>query len=151
MGERGPHPAPTSLRLIRGDRADRVNVDEPVPADAEITCPDWVCDWGQRLWRQLAPDLIAKRVLTPWDAPLFASACDWWGLYRDAVHDVWKQGTLVVGAKGGQVKNPNVEVARGAFESACKIFARFGLTPSDRAQLRLSPKGRSASVDRLLS
>jgi P27 family predicted phage terminase small subunit len=150
VGSRGPHGAPTALRLIRGDQPSRINLDEPKPADVKVVCPDWVADWGQRLWRQLAPDLVDKQVLTFWDVPLFASGCDWWALYREATQDVWKRGTLVKGSRG-QVKNPNVEVARAAFESAVKIFARFGLTPSDRAQLRLSPKGRSASADRLLS
>lgn len=151
MGSRGPNPAPTALRLVRGDRPDRINLDEPLPAAAEVFCPDWVADWGQKLWAQLAPDLVDKGVLTFWDVPLFASGCDWWALYRQAIQDVWVQGTLIVGTRGVNVKNPNVEVAKAAFESATKIFARFGLTPADRAQLRLSPKGRSSSAERLLS
>jgi hypothetical protein len=44
MGKRGPAAKPTKLRVLHGDRADRINADEPEPPEDEIRCPDWASD-----------------------------------------------------------------------------------------------------------
>jgi hypothetical protein len=44
MGKRGPVAKPTSLRILHGDRKDRINTSEPVPPTSEITSPDWLSD-----------------------------------------------------------------------------------------------------------
>jgi len=40
MGKRGPRPAPTGLRLVKGERASRLNTDEPQPKEGLPACPD---------------------------------------------------------------------------------------------------------------
>jgi hypothetical protein len=49
------------------------------------------------------------------------------------------------------VKNPNLESAALAFDKADKIFRRYGMTPADRVQLRVTQKGPAHGAERLLS
>jgi P27 family predicted phage terminase small subunit len=147
----GRPPAPTALKLVRGERADRINRDEPIPAAREVVCPADLSPAGQQLWQKLAPDMIAKGAFTFWDEDTFAEGIRWWEIYRTAMENVTKRGLLVEGARGNPVKNPELEAAALAWDRADRVFSRFGMTPSARAQLRLTPQKRGGSADRLLS
>lgn len=53
MGRRGPAAKPTQLRILHGDRKDRINDGEPVPPEAEVACPDWASDPARAIWERL--------------------------------------------------------------------------------------------------
>jgi hypothetical protein len=95
MGKRGPAPAPTAVRLLRGDRKDRVNFDEPMPAvghsrAAVVAVGRRPIDLG---W--LAPDLERRGVLTVWDVEAFANNCDAAARRRRAVARLEAEGEVV--------------------------------------------------------
>jgi hypothetical protein len=50
MGKRGPAPKPTNLRLLHGDRRDRINTSEPLPADGIPVCPKSAPDVVREVW-----------------------------------------------------------------------------------------------------
>ncbi|MBC9001276.1 phage terminase small subunit P27 family [Micromonospora aurantiaca (nom. illeg.)] len=146
MGSRGPKPAPTALKLVRGTRADRVNTDEPVPSPAarEIEPPAWLGDEAVEIWEEYAPDLIRKGVLTAWDVEAFAVTCDAAARRRKAAAALAAEGEVVqlpVFDKNGKqtghrvTRNPWTVVLGQADRQLQSWAARFGLTPSDRAQL----------------
>ncbi|MEV8438797.1 tetratricopeptide repeat protein [Actinosynnema sp. NPDC051121] len=105
MGKRGPAPKPTSLRVLHGDRPDRINTREPVPPDAEVEPPDWLSDSARAIRDRLAPGLVARKVLTVWDADAFAILCQAVARYREATTRLNSSALLVQGS-GGLVKNP---------------------------------------------
>lgn len=146
MGKRGIAPAPTALKLLNGVRPDRINHDEPRPANGEIRCPSWMSAAGKRVWRRLAPDLIAKKVLTLWDVDEFADVCELVALNQLAFKDLDKNGLVLTVVerelRDGTIvyrttKNPNWQVARESTELLVKVGGRFGLNPSDRQQLKV--------------
>lgn len=55
MGKRGPAPKPTALRVLHGDRKDRINDAEPQPAEGEVTAPEELSDDARAIWDQLPP------------------------------------------------------------------------------------------------
>lgn len=143
MGKRGPAPTPTNLRVLRGDRKDRINTSEPQPL-GEVVCPEWLSADARQVWDRLAPDLQAKRVLTSWDVDTLAAFCTMVVAHRDASVDLDRNGTRIVTpmkelADGSviysTVKNPNWQVAREAAALMVTLGGRFGLNPSDRSQL----------------
>jgi P27 family predicted phage terminase small subunit len=150
MGKRGPAPKPTAVRLLHGDRRDRINVGEPQPPPGELSCPDWLPARGRQLWDELAPELEARGVLTLWDADAFAGVCWWWATFRDAQERIDADGVLVKGYRGSRVKHPAHQVARDAWAMFLQAAARFGLTPSDRSQLDVGGK-QAHPAERLLS
>jgi len=151
MGTRGPAPQPTALRLVRGGHPERINRDEPVPAALEVLPPKGMCKVARAMWDKYAPDLADKGVLTAWDVDTFAEGCEWWADYKAAQARARKVGATIPGTRGTLVKNPDVDVAKHAFDEAMKVFSRFGMTPSDRAQLHVGGSRRRDDVDRLLS
>lgn len=143
---------PTNLKVLHGDRSDRINHDEPVPGQVEVSPPSWLDGDGLAVWHELAPDLIAQNVLTAWDAEAFAMACDQVRLYRQAKARVKRDGVMIKGARGSMIKHPMLQVQRDAATTFAQLAARFGLTPSDRAKLSIGgADGKPQGAERLLS
>ncbi|MGW2591966.1 phage terminase small subunit P27 family [Streptomyces sp. NPDC001515] len=160
MGRRGPAPKPTALRVLHGDRRDRINTAEPQPDALDVRPPDWLSTEALEVWEHLAEDLAAKGVLTAWDVEAYANWCDAVVRRRDAAAHVAAEGAVVelpVYNKNGdltghrQGKNPWLLALDAADAQVQRYGARFGLTPSDRSQLNISPAADPAGAERLLS
>lgn len=160
MGKRGPAGKPTALRVLHGDRKDRINTDEPQPSAGEVAPPEWLGDEALAVWEEYAPDLEAKRVLTAWDVEAFAAWCDAVARRRDAARHVEEEGAVVehpvFNKNGDQTgvrlgKNAWLLALDAADAQVQRYGARFGLTPSDRASLKIPNEGDGLGAERLLS
>lgn len=146
MGKRGPASAPTALKLIRGDRESRINREEPLPGEMQVVPPAWLPDSALEVWERLAPDLVAKGVLTTWDVDAFADLCNLVVINREALLDIDRNGTNCTAVDrelaDGTItyrltKNPSWQVAKESTALITTLGGRFGLNPSDRAQLKV--------------
>ena len=141
MGSRGPKPAPTKLKVIRGERESRINRSEPMPTTDGITAPEGMTDPAKKIWSELAPDLIDKGCLTPWDVYAFEAFCEAVSQYRECRDLLQKSTTygkyIDKGAAGGVIKSPYHQMMRDCIETMAKLGGRFGLTPGDRAGLTI--------------
>lgn len=138
MGKRGPAQAPTSLKLVRGDRKSRINTDEPRPAG--VVAP--VCELGpaeREVWDRMAPDLVRQRVLTSNDCQAFTEYC----IVAATLHAAWAE-VRVTGMWNEKGRAPAWHVAMDSLDRLLRIGARFGLTPSDRSQLSVPNDETSA-------
>lgn len=149
MGKRGIAPKPTALRVLQGDRADRINTSEPIPAETEIPKPP-LSDEAAALWDILADDLKRKGVLTLWDAQAFATYCDAAATHWLAADKLAEQGHVTKGERG-PVSNPWHRVWKDTADVMQRYGARFGLTPSDRSQLSMKENTPDGTKERLLS
>jgi P27 family predicted phage terminase small subunit len=158
MGKRGPRPRPAHIQIVEGAREGRINRDEPTPEDSEVSCPADVDDDVRAIWDRLAPDLVAKKVLTSWDVDSFLILCqsialreECWRKMRD-LGDEWHGGLIKQGSAGGLIPNPLFRIINACNQDIAKFGSRFGLTPGDRAQLKIdADEGPSAGAERLLS
>ena len=154
MGKRGPKKTPTHLALVRGARKDRINNQEPQPSEGDIVAPVGLSEAAAEVWDRLAPDLIAKEVLTPWDVDEFVGFCD--AVARrdkaraklDADGEVIEAAVFDHGKPTGTriVLNPWWQVWKASNDAVMKYGARFGLSPSERSQIRTGggPGGQGA-------
>lgn len=158
MGKRGPAKKPTNLALLHGDRKDRVNTSEPHPSTLDVTSPGWLSDQARQVWEHIAPDLETKGVLTAWDTEAFACWCDAVVRRRTAARNLREQGEVIeapVFNKNGDVtghrmtKSPWTLVLNEADAQVQRYGARFGLTPSDRADLHIGEAGSDPDADLL--
>lgn len=148
MAKSGPKPRPSHLKAVRGERPDRLPKHEPQPAEQPVQPPTWLNEPALELWHQLAPDLIAKRVLTAWDAEQFAQLCDALARRARAARHLDTEGEVVLadvfdrnGVPSGQRISRNLwwDVWKQAGDTATRLAALFGMTPSDRARLSIPP------------
>lgn len=158
MGSRGPQGKPTNLRVLHGDREDRINRNEPQPDTTAVEPPEWLGDRACEVWAKYAPDLIAKKVLTAWDVEAFANFCD--AVVRRAVaaKHVEDEGGVVelpVYNKNGDLtghrlgRNPWSYELKDADAQAQRWGARFGMTPTERANITVHEEKSGGSEDLL--
>lgn len=140
---------PTALKLVKGARKDRINADEPVPSTGEIVAPT-LSDRAQAIWDRQAPDLIAKKVLTPWDTDAFGVFCEAAAANLEAAGILAKEG-VVVDRGNGPAKNPYFQIWRDTADVMARYGAKFGLTPSDRAGLKVGDGSKANSKEDFLT
>ena len=150
MGKRGPAGKPTPLRILHGDKRDRINLTEPLPRDLPTTNPGYLSPLAQAEWDRIAADLESMSVSRAVDESALAAYCEAYARWRTLTEVATKSGPLIRNREGALVKNPVYAQVRDA-SGELRMWAReFGLTPSARAGLH-AEAGPLAAAERLLS
>lgn len=134
---------PSALNDLRGNPGKRArNTEEPRPAPASsLEAPGWLDREARDVWNELAPELARINLLSVIDVSVLAGGCRWWAIYRKADRAL-RRGLVATTKANGSQPVPHLKIAATAFDKAMDIFARFGITPSERAKLQVpQPKG----------
>lgn len=153
MGKRGPRPTPTNLRVLHGDRADRINFDEPKAPEGLPECPPEIADDVRAVWDYTLAQLAIMGTATPADRDALLVYCEAVVTHRKASALLAKSGILIRSAKGGHlIRNPVVQIQRDAAATLRGFAQEFGLTPSARSEIRMPREGaHGLGPERLLS
>ena len=141
MGNPGPPPTPTRLKLLRGTlRPDRDRGHEPQPSLGPVAMPRGVLPASARkAWRTWAPELQQLGLLTPIDRPMFALTCLWAGVAMDAARLIRDEDIVTEDDRGRERKSRALTVLRAASSELRQLSAMFGLSPADRSRIN-TPK-----------
>jgi P27 family predicted phage terminase small subunit len=150
MGKRGPTGRPTHLKALEGVEESRLNRDEPIPSADGVVPPADLPHSAQMIWNRLAPDLVAKKVLTSWDVDEFANGCRIQALLNEALVEAESAPTVSSGSNGNLVMNPALRAVTTLEASLRSIWSRFGLTPGDRASLKVDDGGTASGDEALI-
>ena len=155
---------PTALKVVKGERKDRMPAGEPKPTLGVVAPPAWLVGEALEVWAEYAPDLIDKGVLDPWGVERFASYCDWEARAREARRHLDEEGTVVqvpVFDRNGRqqdgfrlARSEWFAVLSSAEDHARRLAGSFGLTPSERGNVSVTNgdgEGDSQDPARLLS
>jgi P27 family predicted phage terminase small subunit len=140
MGRRGPKPAPSALRVLRGDRPDRINRREPQPITTGIEPPEWLAGDALDKWRDLVPRLMALGILGNTDIDALVRYCVTWVEWRRH-QDICARGgdIMVMKDENGRVRYAQVAVSFTIMTKTDKILQsiaqEFGGTPSSRSTI----------------
>jgi len=114
--------------------------------------PVELSDDAMAIWNRLAPDLIEKRVLTSWDVHEFANGCRMQALLNRALSDAESSPLISQGSNENMVLNPAIRAVTALEAALRSIWSRFGLTPGDRATLKVSDNnGQKTGAARFLT
>ena len=145
MGERGPQPTPTALKIMRGNPGHRpINKKEPKPRVGTPCCPSWLDTEAKACWERTVPELEHMGVLTLIDADALAVYCDTWSRWKDAVLFLQKNGAVyTIKDEEGKAKCvqqwPQVSIARNLLAALNRWMREFGMTPSARTSIVAKP------------
>jgi P27 family predicted phage terminase small subunit len=103
-------PKPTHLKILAGEREDRINRNEPTPARAPIVPPVELSDGARAVWDRLAPDLIVKHILTAWDLDMFGVFCDAVATYQECQQLMGRDYLVPGSVKDTLVKSPYLRI-----------------------------------------
>ena len=136
MARPGKAPTPTHLKIVKGDRKDRINQNEPKPKKAKPKCPKWLSADAKVVWKRTADQLDAMSLLYEADQDILVSYAIAVVTYKQATELVDQQGILVEGRRDGFVTNPAVRVQRDQATLIRMLASELGLTPSSRTRLK---------------
>lgn len=141
----GRPPKPVAKHKLEGtfrsDRhGDRGDLLLDLPGSPQM--PAGLGDDARELWVRVVTQLTRAKVAVEIDSSQLEAMCRWWARYLENerhacefAHDI----------EAGDVYEKRAKRAWDAFD---KVAARFGLTPADRAKLKL-PQDNSAKTDPL--
>jgi P27 family predicted phage terminase small subunit len=138
----GRRKLPNAELELRGSRWFRE--DEPERIPCELTKPDGMRTAAARFFDDYYPQLLATGVLSATDSTTFLMLCE---KYAD-----WEEARMLIRTRGEYVKITNAKgeaigakVApwttreRDCFDAFIKLSHEFGLTPSSRGNIQVSP------------
>jgi len=134
---KGPAPKPTELRLLHGDRADRVNEHEPIPVDEAPQCPDEVSDAVREIWDYTVEHLDHMGLAKACDRDALLCYCEAVIRHRQASRVLAQSPILIKGRNDSLVTNPAVRAQRDAAHVIRHFAQEFGLTPSARSRIEV--------------
>jgi P27 family predicted phage terminase small subunit len=145
---RGGKPLPTAVLLNRGSWRAKLRKNYEVKVEPHLPeCPAYLSDIGKAKWNEVAPRLFNLGILTALDSDALARWCSLWALWRQC-HD------FVMVETPGKQKNmltlPQARMVRimnQLSELLSKLEAQFGMNPSSRAALRVSPSQQQDDND----
>jgi P27 family predicted phage terminase small subunit len=150
---RGRKPAPTALKLVRGDHKERINDDEPQPAEGVPTCPSRN-PAVRAVWDYTLAQLLVMRTITMADRDALHAYCQAVVLFERATAILEQEGLTMPAMSGRFLPHPAQKIQREAGQQLRMYACEFGLTPSARTRIRVgdqAPKSQEQGAARLLS
>jgi P27 family predicted phage terminase small subunit len=141
----GRRPAPTSLRMLRGNPGKRpLNPLEPQPERAPASFdepPEELA--GDELavaeWRRVVPLLRTCGLVTTLDKPALVALTQTWSSYLRATAKVRAQGMVLRTSAGLPVTNPYALAADRLLGQVRRLWQEFGIGPASRARTTALP------------
>lgn len=154
------HPKPTNLKLLQGNPGKRpLNENEPQPPRKIPMCPDHLDEIARKRWEDLSSMLFDLGLLTEIDGDALAAYCQ---LYSDWVHlsneivtdgsDVQMKHTIdPSGSEFLEMKpNPRIIMKRETIKLMKSFLSEFGMTPSSRTRLGVTPRGKKGEMEEMI-
>jgi P27 family predicted phage terminase small subunit len=136
MAKRGRKKKPTALKILHGDRKDRIPVSEPRAVAGLPEKPAHLDEDASAEWDRIVGELNLLGVLSKTDGPALALYCSAFSRWVRANKQL-EAKLISTTDKGSDKVNPHVTIAAQAEALMLKILAEFGCTPSSRANLSM--------------
>ena len=142
MGRRGPKPDPASVKEAKGNSARRPIGKDPVEqsgkAAGKVAHPPWLKGEGLKIWRRMAPTLIARKLLSSADVDTFGRYCRNYARWLKMQATMDKEGeTYESESAHGKLKraHPAFMISDRLERMMLTIEDRFGLNPAERQRM----------------
>lgn len=137
---KGRKPKPTALKVLEGNPGKRkLNPSEPKPKVVVPTCPGHVRGVAKREWTRVTRELKALGLVSQIDRAALAAYCIAYGRWVEAERQVRTEGAIVLTDKGNPIQNPALAIANKAMDQMRKLIVEFGMTPSSRSRVAVTP------------
>ena len=135
---RGPSPAPTALKLLKGVRPARINKNEPKPPAITGAMPKgWalhMSETAKRFWKKNAPALARIGLLTEVDLEAFRAMAEIYAKWISCSQTINKKGISYTDKFGETKIRPELHLAN-KLESQFMAYCRqFGMVPAERGR-----------------
>ena len=136
MAQRGVKPAPTSLKLVKGEKKkSRLNENELQPDTVAPTCPAFLSLMAKAEWKRMVAELEPLGLMTKIDRAALAAYCDCYARWAEASEMLQKTGLIIKTPNDYPVQNPVLPIINKALAEMKGFLTEFGMTPSSRTRV----------------
>lgn len=150
MSHTGRRPKPTALKLaddtFRADRHGDPST-EVKPPEGEVVRPDGMTEAAIEIWNEITPILNEMGVFTIADRRTIVRYCNL-AARSDVIEAYLQEHGGTVQSLYGPKAAPEVAEGRSLCTELLKIEREFGLTPSARTSLHITPKEKKGLPSR---
>jgi P27 family predicted phage terminase small subunit len=144
-------PKPTALKVLQGNPGKRrLDPREPKPPLEIPPCPEHLSEAAKAEWQRMSEQLYQLGLLTALDLALLAAYCQAWGRWLEAERHLEEEGAILASPDGGLMLSPWIPIAGKAMNQMHRLLVEFGMTPSSRTRIRVSPPAGADAFDELL-
>src|SRR4029453_19079949 len=136
---RGRKPKSNVLRILQGNPRQKRLAPNPQPKATLPKCPRPLHGEAREAWKKLAPKLFALGLLTELDVTALSALCVTWALWHEAEQKLASEGLTVTGRGGAVRPSPGIAIASRAQRDMQLLAAEFGMTPTSRQRIRVTP------------
>jgi P27 family predicted phage terminase small subunit len=151
---KGRKPIPSRLHELRGDPGKRHrNRDSELRPDLLGKTPPAPAHLNNRaraVWDRTVPELTRMRIISKIDSSSLAAYCSAVATYEEADERLKTEPWTTTTARGGSRPNPLFKIRDDALKLVGKFAAEFGLTPSNRARIRIVGSPKQTAFDAFL-
>lgn len=152
---KGPAPAPTKLKLLKGVRPSRINKKEPKPKAVSSGIPKgWAFGMSpiaRRYWKQIAPILKENGLLTEIDLYTLRILSETYSDYIRLGNLLKKEGETYETTNAQKEKvikeRPEVETRIKARKDYLAYLQQFGMSPSSRTRIKVDIREAKKNKD----
>jgi P27 family predicted phage terminase small subunit len=147
MGQRGPQPKPTILKLLQGNPGKRpINLGDGVNPEVAIPdAPRHLNKEARKEWKRISAELYELGLISRIDRAALSLYCQSWGRMVELEEVVGRQmdskgvdGLKFYTPKGYEMQTVEVQLLNAEQERVYKYLQMFGLSPSSRSRVKAS-------------
>ena len=135
---KGRKPKSRKLKLIEGNPGKKPIKKRSISeTDERVTMPRGLSPEAKKFWKELAPKLKKRGLLTPLDQAAFTALCVSYTRMMETSEILRKEGETITDNRGVQRRNPVATIysqASAQFKSWCEMF---GLSPLARERISI--------------
>lgn len=142
MGKRGTKKTPTRKLELRGSWRAKIRPDEPRPKVCQVLPTERIRNDEVALaeWNRISDELYNLGILTDLDRTAMELYCLYYSEYCMAKDQLKEPNDyMFTTEKGYESVSPYVRLKNEAAMQIMKLGVKLGLTPSDRADMKVEP------------
>ena len=144
MGQRGPAPKPTQIKVLQGTfRPDRSHGEVFPDVSSDLSPPDHLSEPAHEKWLELAPVLTRNGLLSECDLDTLALYCETWVRWRTTEEALQREGMTTTAQSGYKQVSPYYTIASKSQAELRALADRLGMNPSARTRIETAPVEKS--------
>lgn len=132
---KGRRPAPTNVKVLRGNRASRINNNEPAPRETSPEPPEWATESWLAIWNRLRGELAPMGMWLSADRDALIALVTTIDSYDRLAKTYVNAPSVVRDANGAPTHNPLGGEMRRLSAKVARWCSHFGLTPAERSRI----------------
>jgi P27 family predicted phage terminase small subunit len=114
------------------------------PAPRLPACPPHLQGEARKEWTRTGRRLLACGLMTEIDSAALAAYCTAWARWVEAEESLRQFGVVLKSPNGYPMPSPFLTIANKAMDQMTRLLAEFGMSPSSRARVSVSPPPAAA-------